>query len=222
MSTRDEFFVRVRQAVAEGNRAGTTHNLPSRGRLGYQGAGIDRVECFRATLTAAGGTAHVTKDKASAAETVLRLVEERSAHTILLENNALLERLPIKEALQRRGLQVRAIDELSPESSRDAFFAADIGITSVRYLIAETGTLVMACERGDPRSASLLPPVHIAVAQRKQLLDDLFDLFDILGAQSLPSCLTLITGPSKTGDIELKLVTGVHGPGELHVVLIDN
>ena len=68
-------------------------------------------------------------------------------------------------------------------------------------------------------SASLLPPVHIAVADVDQLLPDLFDLFGRLSRQELPACVSLITGPSKTGDIELKLVTGVHGPGEVHVVL---
>ena len=71
-----------------------------------------------------------------------------------------------------------------------------------------------------PRSISLLPPVHIALAERRQLVPDLFDLFPQLG--TLPSCLTLITGPSKTGDIELRLVTGVHGPGTVHVLMLDS
>jgi L-lactate dehydrogenase complex protein LldG len=66
--------------------------------------------------------------------------------------------------------------------------------------------------------------MYIAVANRSQLLPDLFDWFESIPAdardRNLPACLSLITGPSKTGDIELRLVTGVHGPGEVHVVLI--
>ncbi len=116
------------------------------------------------------------------------------------------------------------VADLSSASARDVFFGADVGISNVAQLIAETGSVVMATGPGEPRALSLLPPVHIAVADPGQLLDDLFDLFDLFSPLARPeklppSCLTLITGPSKTGDIELKLVTGVHGPGEIHVVL---
>ena len=64
----------------------------------------------------------------------------------------------------------------------------------------------------------------MAIAERKQLVADLFDLVpssDRDQSTTLPSCITLITGPSKTGDIEMRLVTGVHGPGEIHVILMD-
>src|SRR5204863_1255 len=102
------------------------------------------------------------------------------------------------------------------------YFAADLGVSGIFWAIAETGSLIMASRPADPRSLSLLPPVHIAVVGSDQLLPDLFDLFVELepSKSQLPACLSIITGPSKTGDIELKLVTGVHGPGELHVILI--
>jgi L-lactate utilization protein LutC len=67
---------------------------------------------------------------------------------------------------------------------------------------------------------SLLPPVHIAVAETHQLLPDLFTT-DFWGSPpAIPSCMAPTTGRSKTGDIELRLVTQVHGPGEVHAVLI--
>jgi L-lactate dehydrogenase complex protein LldG len=69
----------------------------------------------------------------------------------------------------------------------------------------------------------LLPPVHIAIVERAQIVPDLFDMFAILGRQietGLPTNLAFITGPSKTGDIELTLITGVHGPGKWHVIVI--
>jgi L-lactate dehydrogenase complex protein LldG len=122
--------------------------------------------------------------------------------------------------LQALGYTVTAVDDFSAADCQAPYFAADIGISGVDFLIAETGSIVVQAKKDDPRSVSLLPPVHIAVAERSQLLPDLFDLFAQLNAREMPSCLTLITGPSKTGDIELRLVTGVHGPGVVHVVLI--
>ena len=96
----------------------------------------------------------------------------------------------------------------------------EIRIATGPVRIAETGSVAVRARPEEPRSLSLLPPVHVVVADRSQLVPDLFDLFAALASAGLPSGLALITGPSKTGDIELRLVTGVHGPGEVHVVLI--
>ena len=107
---------------------------------------------------------------------------------------------------------------LEGQAQREAFFAADVGVSGADYLIAETGTVVLATRPDQPRSLSLLPPAHVVVAHAGQIIPDLFDLPGLI--EEPPACLSLITGPSKTGDIELRLVTGVHGPGELHVVLL--
>jgi L-lactate dehydrogenase complex protein LldG len=218
---RDAFLQRVRQAVAEGNRAGAAPGLPGRGSVGYQGADSNPVQRFCEQLTAAGAKAHVVPDGAAAVERILELVQEKSARRVLLGRGTVLDGLGLLPRLRERGLEVDVVDALEPQAQRDAFFKADVGISGVAYAIAETGTLVMVSRAQDPRSLSLLPPVHIAVLDQRQLLPDLFDLFAELEADKgqLPSCLSLITGPSKTGDIELRLVTGVHGPGEVHVLL---
>jgi len=100
--------------------------------------------------------------------------------------------------------------------------SADIGITSVSLAVAETGSLVMMSQPGQERTASLLPPVHVAIVERAQIVPDLFDVFAQLEKRDtdLPSNLAFITGPSKTGDIELTLTTGVHGPGKWHVIVV--
>jgi L-lactate utilization protein LutC len=219
---RDAFLQRVRQAVVDGNRAGTAPQLPVRGGVGYQGGGDDLIQRFREQLTAVGSVAQIVADASAAGACVLEIVQAKAARRILLGRGFVLDTLLLAEHLRERGLEVAVIDALPPGGERDAFFRADLGITGVTWAIAETGTLVMAAAPREPRSVSLLPPVHVAVVGRDQILPDLFDLFADLETDksNLPSCLSLITGPSKTGDIELKLVTGVHGPGELHVVLI--
>jgi L-lactate utilization protein LutC len=218
-SARDTFLQRVRQAVAAGNRAGDAVPLPERGSVGYQGAGHDPVARFCQELTAAGGHPHLAAGPDDAVRQVLALVQACSARRVLLGRGPFLDALPLADRLRALGLEVFVVDSLPGSAGRDAYFAADVGISGVHRLITETGSLVMASAPDDPRSVSLLPPVHIALAERGQLLPDLFDLFGPPAAAGLPSALTLITGPSKTGDIELRLVTGVHGPGQLHVVL---
>src|SRR5262245_23664041 len=214
MSARDDFLRRVRQAVADGNAAGAAPPLPQRRAVGYQGAGPDLVAACAEQLTAAGGTCHLVPDAAAALDGVLALVRACSARKVLLGGGPFLDALPLGPALAGAGVEL-----LAAGAGRAAFFAADVGITGVDYLVAETGSLARVSRPGQPRSLSLLPPVHVAVAHPGQLLPDLFDLFAAEGwgqGGEWPACLTLITGPSKTGDIELRLVTGVHGPGEVH------
>jgi L-lactate utilization protein LutC len=222
--SRDAFLERVKAAVAAGNRAGAAPKLPERSGVGYQGGGADPVQRFCKELEAAGGKGYVAADALAVVRTIQSILQTHNARKILLSRGGVIDRLGIPAKLRELGLDVKTLDEIQ-SSPREDFFTADIGITNVHRLIAETGTVVLASKPDEPRSASLLPPVHIALADRSQLLPDLFDLFDLfspvpnLQQSTPPSCLTLITGPSKTGDIELKLVTGVHGPGEIHVIL---
>jgi L-lactate utilization protein LutC len=213
--SREAFLSRVRQAVAEGNRAGASPSLPERGAVGYQGAGPDPIGRLREELSAAGGTLHVAADDATAAAKVRELIAQKTVRRALVGRGSVIDRLDLPAWLRAAGLEVA----LPASIERDTLFAADVGITGVDHLVAETGTIAILARAEEPRSLSLLPPVHIVVADRAQLVPDLFDLFAALG--EMPSCVSLITGPSKTGDIELRLVTGVHGPGELHVILID-
>jgi L-lactate utilization protein LutC len=220
-TARDAFLQRVRQAVAEGNRAGAAPPLPARGAVGYQGAGPDPLARLRDELAAAGGVLHLVPDEPAAAAKVLELVAARAARRALVGRGAVLDRLALPDQLRGAGVEVAPADALPAGAERDTLFAADIGVSGVDYVIAETGSLVVLARPDEPRSLTLLPPVHVAVADRSQLLPDLFDLFASLHGKPMPSGLSVITGPSKTGDIELRLVTGVHGPGELHLIFID-
>lgn len=98
---------------------------------------------------------------------------------------------------------------------------SDIGISSADYGLADTGTLVMLSSHQEPRMISLLPPLHIAIVPENRIIGNLDELLTVLPAPAeQTSSMVLITGPSRTGDIEQILVRGVHGPGELHVVVI--
>jgi L-lactate dehydrogenase complex protein LldG len=87
------------------------------------------------------------------------------------------------------------------------------------YGLADTGSVVLMSSPDEPRARSLLPPVHVSLLRQRRILPGLADLFDALGGD-LPSALAIVTGPSRSADIEQRLVVGVHGPGEVHVVLL--
>jgi L-lactate utilization protein LutC len=146
---------------------------------------------------------------------------------VLRWKHPLLERLRIDHVLSERQIGVAAWDELERQSAAErwpAAFAADLGITSVDWAVAETGTLALYSHPGQGRVVSLLPPNFLAILEPSQIIPDLFDLFDRLEEHKhdLPSNVVLVTGPSKTGDIELKLTTGVHGPGNVHVLVVED
>ena len=108
------------------------------------------------------------------------------------------------------------------EELRAVCATADIGITSADYALAATGTLVMLSSPDEARLVSLLPPSHIAIFPRSHLLANLDELLSILPRPAdQTSSMVLITGPSRTADIEQRLVRGVHGPGQIFAVIVD-
>ncbi len=99
--------------------------------------------------------------------------------------------------------------------------AASVGVTGCDGAIAEIGALALASRAGRPRTASLLPPLHVAVVRPDDLRPDLATFFaaDAPGLLAESSAIHLIAGPSRTADIELTLTLGVHGPGRVVVIL---
>lgn len=222
---RDAFLQRVRDAARSGSeyRVHLRDDLPA--RVGYCGAGDDVVARMAAEVNQVGGQAQIVDRLANAGPALLALCAQYGARTAFCWEHPVLERLGLDNLLQTadiRRLNHSTLASLPREDQRREILAADIGISSASWTVAETGTLAMLSAPGRERLASLAPPVHVAIVTRSQILPDLFDLFDKLvaaGPEYLPSNLTLITGPSKTGDLELRLTTGVHGPGKWHVIV---
>ncbi|HEY5577333.1 MAG TPA: LUD domain-containing protein [Deferrimonas sp.] len=99
------------------------------------------------------------------------------------------------------------------------YAAATVTVEEVFGAIAETGTLVCSSEGGRAVQAGLLPAHHVAIVRRDRIFDTLDDLFAAV-ASAPPTNLTLVTGPSRTADIELTLAIGVHGPERLDIILV--
>ena len=228
MSDRDALLARVRQASEQGRQYRVhLEHIPD--DTGYVGAGGDLCERLAAEVNAVGGQAFIVPDPAAAASQLRSLLAEEKAKTAVCWEHELLGRINLTELLRSAGidsLDYHKLTALPMDQQRAALLACDIGITSCDCAIAETGTLMMCSRPGQERVASLLPPMHIAIIERHQIVPDLIDAFNQIQnpksqIQYLPSNVTFITGPSKTGDIELQLTTGVHGPGKWRVIVID-
>jgi L-lactate utilization protein LutC len=227
MSTnRSRFLGRVASAV----RSGKLHLDPVRREIapsvGYLGAGADPVGRLEQELRAVGAQAQRLHSREDVAVSVRLLVERHSIRRAVRNAAPLFEELGIDDVLRRAGVELLTPTELAAldePTRRDRLFAADLGLAAPDWAIAETGSLVYLCGPEQIRSVTLLPPVHVAIVDARRVLPDLFDLFNRLPERSTdgapPGSVVLVTGPSKTGDIELRLTTGVHGPGEVHVLV---
>ena len=151
---------------------------------------------------------------------VCEILHGHAAHEVVVEPQAGTALTAERAAALQDAL---AADGIAAVTERDdeTLFTADASITGVRSAIAETGTLICVSSAATARGTTLIPPVHIALVAGAQLVADLFDAFEHIGGWgALPANVSLITGPSKTADIEGILVTGVHGPGTVHVILL--
>jgi L-lactate dehydrogenase complex protein LldG len=223
---RDEFLARVRAAAAAG-RAFRVHPAHNDDAASPAAATVEDLAVrMTAEVNAVGGHGVLVETLADARFALDALLRRNAPRSALCWHHPLLERLGLAELLAAQSIEpldYTGLARLDPAVQREQCLAAGIGITSATLAVAETGTLVMVAEPGRERIASLLPPVHVALITAEQIRPDLFAVFRELessGFDRLSSNITLITGPSKTGDLELRLTTGVHGPGHGHVIVI--
>jgi L-lactate dehydrogenase complex protein LldG len=152
---------------------------------------------------------------------------ERTKHVVTWAH-PLIDKLDLSERLSAMNIPVHAAG--MNDTDRDPFIQlaqhACIGVTSADYAIAESGTLVLKTRPGQPRCVSLTPSTHIAVITQNDLIDSFREMVAILQsdpaevAEGLTSCMTFISGPSKTADIEACMVHGAHGPREVCVLVL--
>jgi L-lactate dehydrogenase complex protein LldG len=183
---------------------------------------------FAAELSRLEGTPHRCDDDEAALDTIAALLRRHGATSAIAWEDAQIG-LPGLGALLQ-SLHIRVLDGHIVGDSRaarlQALESALVCISGADAGIAESGTLVLRSGAGRARLASLLAPVHIAVLRADRLVRGLGAALALVQHEhgqdvfATSSNLTLVSGPSRTGDIEQTLVLGAHGPREIHVVLI--
>jgi L-lactate dehydrogenase complex protein LldG len=159
--------------------------------------------------------ARVTRDELTSR--VVQFLQDHKTKKVGIPASEFLGNLGIQKAIEDCGISVVRWDESTLDAAYDLYCC----ITDVYAAVAETGSLVIRPSAGHGRVLSLVPPVHVAIVEPGNIVADLIDLLEKIAAAPRAPNITLITGPSKTADIEGALVTGVHGPGVVGVFLVE-
>lgn len=166
-------------------------------------------------------------------------VEWAGSRKVCTWDHPLMQRLCLGSKLSEHDIPVISSCDFFPDSSdpvpenqrqrlRQGIIESFVGVTSADFCVADTATLVLKTGPGQPRSVSLVPSIHIAVITADQVLADFGELYAALrwqqpdSAADLSTCMTFISGPSKTADIEATLVHGAHGPKAMWLFIIAN
>ena len=164
------------------------------------------IDNFRVNLESVGSHCSVVNSEREASDLVRELIGRTVSKRIAVSNSDLIARL------------VGGI-YFTRDADRDFLFGCDIGITGAQWAIAETGTLVLESDAESHRLTSLVPPIHLCILKADRIRQTLGEILALTSAD-LCRTITFITGASRTSDIELTLAIGVHGPAELHVIVI--
>ncbi len=165
-------------------------------------------------------------------EWIVQLAHDRPSHLIAPAIHWTREQVAAlfsKEVGEEIPPDIAELVKVARRELRQAFITADLGITGANIGIASTGTMVLVTNEGNADLVTTLPPVHVAVIGVEKIvptLDDATEILKVLArnatGQKFSTYVGMITGPSRSADIELKLEVGVHGPREVHYVLLDN
>ncbi|HET6246287.1 MAG TPA: LUD domain-containing protein [Tepidisphaeraceae bacterium] len=149
-------------------------------------------------------------------EKLAAFLREKKCRSVMLSDTPLIEKMKVVDYLKKNGFAAAGWGKMTADEAYDI----DAGVTEADYAVAETGTLAIRHRPEHGRLLSLVPFVHVAIIQPKIFVADLIDLFEKLAADGVGSGVTLISGPSKTADIEMQTVTGVHGPNVVKTFIL--
>ena len=209
MTAREEILGRLKRAAHEEDHPPAWQSRRNFGDLAGR---------FADSLTAVKGEVIRAKNLDEAWAELDKLLGQFQAHKVVANDEPPLSEidLPGRWPMPEWHIVGRSQGDL-----REFCALADVGLSGASAALAETGSIVIESGAGRSRMATLLPPVHIALVATSLLTADIFTWVASRPRSSMPAGLTLVSGPSKTADIEQTLAIGVHGPKRLIVLLYD-
>ena len=211
---REEILGKVRAALQRGPDM-PVPAVPPTGRVRPRAAGATEaeIEMLLAEIGKLNGVTRRLRNRDDLQSALADLTRTEQVKKATLWATPDLEALDVAGRLRALGVEL-----VSPQAGMRAVAECDLGVTGVDAALPETGTLLLRSSPEKPRVVSLLPRVHLAILRPSALRADLHQAFAEVKGDGY---VVLVTGPSRTADIELTLTLGVHGPKSLYAWLLD-
>ena len=215
-ATREKILSRLKTAIGDTPPAPPTACMPI-----ATFAAEEKIEKLKGLMEAMRTEVHVVNSAEWTAQLQAVLAARKLQTLFYAPDTWLAPAIEQAWAGDAAGLPERVPFDRPVEDLKETLFKVDAAITTTCGAIAETGAIVLWPDANEPRTLSLVPPVHIAVVKADQIYNS---FCEIIQAQNwtaqMPTNALLISGPSKTADIEMTLAFGVHGPKELIVLIV--
>ena len=220
--------------IANVREALERHDVPAHNGAGGSATTVPRTDAarrvelasqFARELQALGGHFLGTLSPRETAARIVEVAIALKARTAAVGAGIVNDAAPIAAALERAGISVirttAIADDQARAELRGNLARCDLAVIEADYGIAATGTLAMVATPERPGSLTLLPPVNVILVNVDRILSDLAATLAAIGAATIASHrVALVSGPSRTADIEKRIVLGVHGPREIHVAAV--
>lgn len=241
MAGREEMLERIRKAL--GRPPGTPRVIPEGvARSPQELAGVmpaitpeELLPKFEEELAKVAGASHRAATLLALEQILRGILAGSGATRVVISRNPLLGQLGIRDKLCAWGKRFAEwpapgayAEGAATQNFREECLQAEVGITGVDFALSETGSLVLSSMTEGSQLASLAPPVHVALYRRSQLVASLDEVLERLPVSRNPDQATpgrsvvFVTGTSRTADIEQILIRGVHGPREVHAILVED
>ncbi len=218
MQAREEILGRLKSAVKNENIDRPAKPILSEITLKRE----QMIQRFQSELSAKTGVLYKAGDQEDALRILLDIVKEEGLKSFAASSEK-IHGVDIKSLDSKNGFSVTFPEDLADrETLREAAFAADAGITSADFAVAEAGTIGIIFNQKHPRLLSIAPPLHIAIMSIKDLYPVYENVMEMVfkNTKEIPSQFSFITGPSATADIQGIEFKGMHGPKKIFVIMI--
>lgn len=208
MNSREQILERIRKAKL--NRSNLELELPDLDSAIYKPILPNQKDCFKTEMESVSGYCTLCSSEKEAYQSLSAWIFEQKIETVFCVEETLKQQL--------------SIAQIAHTDAESAFEGMQAAITSCEFLVARTGSVVVSSLGESGRRLNFYPPIHIVIANAKQLVDYPEDAIKAMKEKyglNLPSMISLISGPSRTADIEKTLVLGAHGPKVLHVFIYE-